>query len=144
MPGMLRVNVMSALASARPSGSVTVADRVIASGSCDRLIRKADAVRDAVSLPDPRLTVSTASAAFPAGSVPVMVILLVPGASARLSWNVPSAPAVPAIDDPLASFRASSVVRACVLPLMLTALPLTVLLFFGELMVIFGGVASYT
>jgi hypothetical protein len=38
MPGMLRVNVMSALASAWPSGSVTVADRVMASGSRDRLI----------------------------------------------------------------------------------------------------------
>ena len=74
----------------------------------------------------------------------MIVILFVPGASARLSWNVPSAPAVPAIDDPLASFRASSVVRACVLPLMLTALPLTTLLFFGELMVIFGGESSNT
>ena len=57
---------------------------------------------------------------------------------------MPSAPAVPAIDDPFASFRASSVVRAWVLPLILTALPLTMLLFLGEVMVIFGGAASNT
>ena len=53
--------------------------------------------------------------------------------------NVPSAPAVPAIDDPFASLRASSVVRAWVLPLILTALPLTMALFFGDVIVIFGG-----
>ena len=38
MPGMLSVNVTSASASALPSGSVTVADRVIGSGSLERLI----------------------------------------------------------------------------------------------------------
>ena len=47
---------------------------------------------------------------------------------------------MPAIDDPLASLRASSVVRAWVLPLIVTALPLTTALFLGEVIVIFGGV----
>ena len=85
-----------------------------------------------------------ASVWLPAGSVPSMVILLTPGASATLRVNVPSAPAVPAIDVWLAAFRASSVVRAWVLPLMVTALPLTVALFLGEVTVIFGGVLSNT
>ena len=73
-----------------------------------------------------------------------MVMVLTPGLSARLSVNVPSAPAVPAIDEPLASLRASRVVRAWVLPLSVTALPLTTALFFGEVIVIFGGDASRT
>ena len=144
MPGMLRVNVTSASASACPSGSVTVAVSVTGSGSLERLILIGRRAERAVSLPVPRLTVSVASAVLPAGSVPVIVILFTPGASARLSVNVPSAPAVPAIDDPLASFRASSVVRAWVLPLMVTALPLTIALFLGEVMVILGGVSSNT
>ena len=58
--------------------------------------------------------------------------------------NVPSAAAVPETDDPFAALRARSVVRAWVLPLISTASPLTVALFLGELMVIFGGVWSYT
>ena len=73
-----------------------------------------------------------------------MVILLAPALSARLSVKVPSDSAVPAIDDPFAALCASSVVRACVLPLMSTALPLTMALFFGELIVIFGGTLSNT
>ena len=93
-------------------------------------------------MPVPRLTVSTDSAVLPAGSVPVMVILLTPAAMATLSEKVPSLSAVPATDDPLASFRANSVVRACVLPLIVTALPLMTALFLGEVTVIFGGVSS--
>ena len=42
------------------------------------------------------------------------------------------------------SLRARSVVRAWVLPLMSTALPLTIALFFGEVIVIFGGTSSNT
>ena len=58
--------------------------------------------------------------------------------------NVPSAAAVPAIVDPLASLRASSVVRAWVLPLMTTALPLTTAFFLGDVTVSLGGAASNT
>ena len=73
-----------------------------------------------------------------------MVILFVPAASARLSVNVPSDSAVPATDDPFAVFRARRVVRAWVLPLIVTALPLTTALFLGETMVSFGAVESST
>ena len=51
---------------------------------------------------------------------------------------------MPAIDDPLAALRASSVVRAWVLPLIVTALRLTIAPFFGDVMVILGGVLSRT
>ena len=97
---------------------------------------------ETISLPVPRFTVTVDSAALPAGSVPEMVILLTPAAMATLSEKVPSLSAVPATDDPFASFRANSVVRACVLPLMVTALPLMTALFLGEVIVIFGGASS--
>ena len=97
-----------------------------------------------VSLPEPRRTLIVVAATLPAGSVPVIVILLTPPARARLSVNVPSAAAVPAIVDPLASLRASSVVRAWVLPLMMTALPLTTAFFLGDVTVSLGGAASNT
>ena len=58
--------------------------------------------------------------------------------------NVPSDSAVPAIVDPLASLRARSVVRAWVLPLISTAVRLTVALFLGDVIVIFGGALSRT
>ena len=73
-----------------------------------------------------------------------MVILLAPALSARLSVKVPSDSAVPAMDEPFAALCASSVVRACVLPLMSTALLLTMALFLGEVMVILGGTLSNT
>ncbi len=144
MPGMLRVNVTAAPDSACPSGSVTVAVRVTGSGSFECLMVYGEALSATVSLPVPRLTLTLACAVLPAGSVPVTVIAFTPGASATLSVNVPSDSAVPATDEPFASFRASSVVRAWVLPLMVTALPLMTALFLGEVMVILGGASSNT
>ena len=141
---MLSVNVMAAPASAFPSGSVTVADSVTGSGSRLPLDPIGGRHRYTVSLPEPRRTVRFDAVWLPAGSVPSMVILLTPGASATLRLNVPSAPAVPPTDDPLAALRAANVVRAGVLPVMVTALPLTVPLFFGEETVIFGGELSNT
>ena len=73
-----------------------------------------------------------------------MVILLAPSLRARLSVKLPSDSAVPAMDDPFAALCAMSVVRACVLPLMSTALLLTMALFFGEAIVILGGTLSKT
>ena len=141
---MASVNVTSAPASGWPSGSVTVTNKVTGSGSFERLIWRVEVVRTAVNLPGPRSTVRLMAATFPAGSVPVIEILFEPVAIDTLNVNVPSDSAVPATCEALASFRARRVVRAWVLPLIVTALPLTTALFFGEVMVIFGGTLSKT
>src|SRR4029453_19024191 len=78
------------------------------------------------------------------GSVPTMVIVLMPDAMARLRSNAPSGPAGVEMQRPFAPFRGRSVVRAWVLPLISTAWRLTVALFLGVVIVIFGGAASYT
>ena len=96
MPGMLRVNVTSASATAMPSGSVTVTDSVTGSGSSlplDPVVGRGRATLPACRSHAGRVRVVSVS--LPAGSVPVIVDLVDAGSSARLSLNVPSAPAVP-------------------------------------------------
>ena len=68
-----------------------------------------------------------------------MVIRFTPAAMASTRLNVPSPRASLVMDAPFVAFRAMSVVRPWVLPLIVTALPLTIAPFFGDETVILGG-----
>ncbi len=97
-----------------------------------------------MSWPEPRTTVTTAVAALPAGSVTVRVTGFDPSARARTTEKLPDVSAAPTAVCPLAALRALIEERACVLPTIVTDVPLTVDLSAGEAIVIFGFAVSRT
>ena len=124
MPGMLSVKVTRAPASGLPSGSSTMTVRRMGSGSSLCLIEYLDALSEARSRPDPRVTTSSASATLPAGSVAVILSGLRPVVIGRVSANEPSFAAVPDTESPVSWLRTINVVRPCVRPSIVTALRL--------------------
>ena len=81
---------------------------------------------------------------LPAGSVPLIVISLIPMPSAMLRLNVPSPAALPVIDEPLDPLWAMMVERPWVLPTISAASPFTTAPSRGDAMVILAGAWSST
>src|SRR4029079_2194966 len=105
--------------------------------------RYLSAVRDTVSFPFPLRTVTTLESEFAARSVTVTVMPFVPATMGTLSENVPSFLAAPVTVRPVASLRAASALRPCVLPVIVATSPLTPALSLGDVIWIVGLVLSW-
>ena len=129
---------MSAPATRRPSGPVTTTVNVTVLGSFFAENRYADPVSVTCIVPEPRRTVIVSVLGLPAGSVLVIVSVLIPLSRPIRASNRPSLPATAVADVPLLSLRTRTVLAACVLPFTVTADFDVDALSLGELILMLG------